>query len=75
MVISNRDAAQLVPDSDPNAFTHNCIGGACMAWRWHGIQNKHLSVIATAEAKKAARDQMYEIDEIPLGFCGLAGKP
>lgn len=63
MVISNRDAAQLVEHSDKDVFTHNCIGSACMAWRWKHPGFDHNIIgepITPVEAE---------------GFCGLAGRP
>ena len=40
----------------------NCIGSACMAWRWVsvGMQYEHAG---------------YGGSERGKGFCGLAGKP
>lgn len=69
MVLSNRDAAQLVEDSDPNEFTHNCIGSACMAWRSaSGDRNSIPVVYSQAEAEVVQRHRVE-------GHCGLAGKP
>lgn len=40
----------------------NCIGSACMMWRWYDHENKHYH---DDPAKKKPR----------RGFCGMAGRP
>lgn len=42
--------------------TRNCLGSACMAWRW----NDSLDLIDQMVAERAGTR---------LGFCGKAGKP
>ena len=57
-------------DEDGNStgtkrFRHNCLGSACMAWRWWSRSYPNEpSTPAVLEARKN--------DE---GYCGLAGRP
>ena len=49
-------------------FSHNCIGSACMAWRWepgafYSSYSDKMVVTKNGSAKPAE------------GYCGLAGKP
>jgi len=56
-----------------------CIASECMAWRWvcgedgwsHVTPTGEKFCASTMEALKKAEAQGY----IPLGYCGLAGKP
>lgn len=53
--------------------TRNCMGSACMAWRWHGHVDR-----ATGRLLQGLTDIEYsESDDhvAAVGFCGLAGKP
>lgn len=45
-------------------FRHNCIGSACMAWRWHPNWGN----------SPENPDACIELPPIE-GFCGLAGRP
>lgn len=46
---------------DPNTMNRNCIGSACMAWRWE-------------EERKSANETRRILSQTE-GYCGLAGKP
>ena len=56
-----------IPDADcPNGST--CVAVACMAWRWANDENGE-------PAYQTRQVHDYATDNIPLGYCGLAGKP
>ena len=46
----------------------NCIGSACMAWRWALSPDKAAHFNKTWKTKG-------EPEANPVGYCGLAGKP
>lgn len=51
------------------AISEQCVGSACMAWRWH----REDSIIS---AMRAIEDYGTEKAETqPLGYCGKAGRP
>lgn len=50
------------PDNRGDHKSVNCIGSACMAWRWQRISPPGLM---------AGTGQYSDTD----GYCGLAGKP
>lgn len=47
----------------------NCIGSACMAWRWQ------WSGLVMAFEPDGSRKFVAPAGEQPHGFCGLGGKP
>ena len=68
-----------------DGWLHNCIGSACMAWRW---DNNALTIRMRAEVLGKAQDEIMtpeyyarnhmgdEHEALPReGFCGLAGRP
>lgn len=59
----------------------SCLGSQCMAWRWHGVLSdgkRHMSPEAAYAAQNpgvpSGSGGMNEGD-IPLGYCGDAGRP
>lgn len=64
-------------------FRHNCIGSACMAWRWSNdrdladnpklcrVRNKDGST--TVVSKSTAKARGWEVVADNTGYCGLAG--
>ena len=57
-------------------FRHNCIGSACMAWRWK------RGPVEARPARPAYDEESGKHYDIPArkaapgdGFCGLAGQP
>jgi hypothetical protein len=67
----------LTEDEKPLA---NCIGSACMAWRWEGFlrqgsDRKPYLAVTEREAYEARSDVYDNRNVARVGFCGLAGKP
>ena len=58
--------AQSIEDGSEGTAGTNCIGSACMAWRWVNPPEYH---------KKAAGWMLGDGGPAPEGHCGLAGKP
>ena len=50
-------------DSRMNVRSENCLGSACMAWRW----TKDISNLSEIEKAR----QLIKVH----GYCGKAGKP
>lgn len=51
----------------PGDPSNNCIGSACMFWRWEiSPLDAEAKLFAYPDAAKGVR---------PIGYCGLAGKP
>ena len=56
-------------------WLHNCIGSACMAWRWAAIPNPDYKPgnYQVWPTQQPVGDPWIQSDT--LGGCGLAGKP
>lgn len=59
-----------------------CLGSQCMAWRWYGVLSdgkRHYSPEALHAAQnphlRGASQGGMNHDDVPLGYCGKAGKP
>lgn len=52
--------------------TRNCLGSACMAWRWKGIINVYEAVPEDQKAKVGAD---FTVRDGIGGYCGKAGLP
>ncbi len=63
--MSPQSATNNRGDYHPNPGNVNCIGSACMAWRWNLIVKKHHQMQMTVPP-----DEYSNVN----GYCGLAGK-
>lgn len=62
------------PDRQNDTYMR-CIGSACMAWRWDGIQQNGKPIRNAIAAEHARVGDYDPRTEKPMGCCGLAGKP
>lgn len=70
-VASHTDPRQRIEDR----FLHQCIGSACMAWRWSSGE-RHHPTCANIASQLDLEEQPCDCDPQPaIGFCGLAGMP
>ena len=56
----------------------NCVGSACMAWRWKNLKmghDKSFQVHAHGKIEGEKRHDAYHRENPLRGFCGLAGYP
>lgn len=68
---------RVAVNGENTAFILNqgcCIASACMSWRWQGLW-RGRELYEEAGARRKAEDGDYEVGSVPVGFCGLAGRP
>ena len=68
----NRDAERTDEQTCINAYggwANKCVGSSCMAWRWEW---------SPKDADRNSKDPFPvegDLNPVPVGYCGLAGKP
>lgn len=62
-------------------LNHNCIGSACMMWRWQtksvlfDPKTKEMAPAVWGQSYDGSKFIHMDVDGRENGFCGLAGKP
>lgn len=69
-VYVNKPITDENPHGHANAASVLCIGSACMAWRWADEVGGE-----PAYRRTPVKDAPGHFDNVPLGYCGKAGKP
>jgi hypothetical protein len=76
--VADRELTMTNVDHTPNTITANCIGSACMQWRWAQKRNPDFVpknyMVATLPTHPADHVSPF-IEDTSRGYCGLAGKP
>lgn len=67
--------SRLIPLEDHGSGETNCIGSACMAWRWEERKTVPAEGYQTPEGQSVVTRYMTIDPQEGAGFCGLAAKP
>jgi len=69
----NTDA--YIPSEEQLKQASRCIGSACMAWRIEHIDKVPTGKITAQKGGGSMYHMAPEYEDVPHGYCGLAGRP